>query len=49
MKGNKPDCNGYEIRTNGNCLKNVRYKGYRHFRNKKSEYLEVKIGELATY
>jgi hypothetical protein len=32
---------------NGDNLNNVRYEASRHFRNKKREYLEDKINELA--
>jgi hypothetical protein len=33
---------------NGDNLNNVRHEASRHFRNKKREYLKVKINELAT-
>jgi hypothetical protein len=34
--------------TNGNNLNNITCEARRHFRNKKMEYLEDKINELAT-
>jgi hypothetical protein len=33
---------------NGDNLNNVRHEASRYFRNKKREYLKVKINELAT-
>jgi hypothetical protein len=34
---------------NGDNMKNVRREASRHFRNKKREYLEDKINDLATH
>jgi hypothetical protein len=33
---------------NGDNLNNIRHESNRHFKNKKREYLKVKINELAT-
>jgi hypothetical protein len=38
----------YRSKTNANNLNNIRREASRHFKNKKREYLEDKINEVAT-
>jgi hypothetical protein len=39
-------CSDYRIKTNVDNFNNVRCEASRHFRNKKLEYLKVKIDDL---